>query len=125
MEFPSLRTIDPADFFPGDSSKAEGRSSREFGDLPVFDLAVLPWPDQQETGLVVGVGPSFVFPTATSKSAGDGAWQVGPALGAIYIGIPGLLVEFVAQNPISFAYTLPERMPENTFQFHPVLAVHL
>ena len=67
--------------------------------------AVLPWPDRKKTGLLVGVGPTFVFPTATSRSAGEGAWQTGPALGAIYAGIPGLLVGFVAQNPISFAYT--------------------
>lgn len=97
----------------------------EFGDLPVFDLAVLPWLDRQKTGLVIGLGPALVFPTATSKSAGDGAWQAGPALGAIYTGIPGVLVGFVAQNPISFAYTSPQRRPENTLQFQPVLAVHL
>lgn len=96
----------------------------EFGDLPVFDMAVLPWPDRK-TGLLIGVGPTFVFPTATSKSAGDGAWQAGPALGAIYIGIPGVLLGFIAQNPISFAYTSPERAPENTFQLQPILAIHL
>lgn len=97
----------------------------EFGDLPLFDLAVLPWPDRQKTGLVVGVGPAFVFPTATSKSAGDGAWQAGPALGLIYLGIPGVVAGFIAQNPISFAYTSPSRTPENTFQLQPVLAIHL
>ncbi|HEY2108108.1 MAG TPA: hypothetical protein VGH29_20085, partial [Candidatus Binataceae bacterium] len=97
----------------------------EFGDLPLFDLAVLPWPDRRRTGLLVGLGPAFVFPTATSKSAGQGAWQAGPALGAIYTGIPGLLAGFIAQNPISFAYTSPGRPPQNTLQFQPVLALHL
>lgn len=97
----------------------------EFGDLPVFDLGVLPWPDREKTGLVVGVGPTFVFPTATSRSAGQGAWQAGPALGAIYAGIPGVLVGFVAQNPVSFAYTSPQRPPQNTFQVQPILAIHL
>ena len=53
----------------------------EFGDLPLFDIAVLPWPDRQKTGLLVGVGLSLVFPTATSKSAGQGAWQSGPRAG--------------------------------------------
>ncbi len=52
----------------------------------MFDIAVLPWPDRQRTGLLIGVGPTFVFPTATSKSVGQGAWQAGPALGAIYSG---------------------------------------
>ena len=104
---------------------SRGGTRTEFGDLPMFDIAVLPWPDRDKTGLLIGVGPTFVFPTATSKSAGQGAWQAGPALGAIYSGIPGLLIGFVAQNPISFAYTSPGRTPQNTFQFQPVFALHL
>jgi hypothetical protein len=104
---------------------SRGGTRTEFGDLPVFDLAVLPWPDKKGTGFLVGVGPTFVFPTATSKSAGQGAWQAGPAVGAIYAGIPGLLVGFVAQNPVSFAYTSPNRRPQNTLQIQPVFALHL
>ena len=107
----------------GQSSR--GGTRTEFGDLPVFDIAVLPWPDRQRTGLLIGVGPTFVFPTATSRSAGEGAWQAGPALGAIYTGIPGLLVGFIAQNAISFAYTSPDRPPQNTFELQPVFALHL
>jgi hypothetical protein len=84
---------------------SRGGTRTEFGDLPLFDVAVLPWPDRQKTGLLVAVGPAFVFPTATSKSAGQGAWQAVPALAAIYSGIPGLLLGFIALNPISFAYT--------------------
>jgi hypothetical protein len=104
---------------------SRGGTRTEFGDLPMFDIAVLPWPDRQKTGLLLGVGLTFVFPTATSESAGQGAWQAGPALGAIYSGIPGLLVGFIAQNPVSFAYTSPKRPPQNTFEFQPVFALHL
>jgi hypothetical protein len=104
---------------------SRGGTRTEFGDLPMFDIAVLPWPDRQKTGLLIGVGPTLVFPTATSKSAGQGAWQAGPALGAIYTGIPGLLVGFIVQNPVSFAYTNPHRPPQNTFEFQPVFALHL
>ncbi len=104
---------------------SRGGTRTEFGDLPMFDIAVLPWPDRRKTGLLIGVGASMVFPTATSKSAGLGAWQAGPALGAIYSGVPGLLVGFIAQNPISFAYTSPARRPQNTFELQPVLALHL
>jgi hypothetical protein len=104
---------------------SRGGVRTEFGDLPLFDIAVLPWPDRQKTGVLVGVGLSLVFPTATSKSAGQGAWQAGPALGVLYQGIPGLLVGFVAQNPISFAYTSPKRVPQNTLIVQPVLALHL
>ena len=104
---------------------SRGGTRTEFGDLPVFDIAVLPWPDRQKTGLLIGVGPTFVFPTATSRSAGQGAWQAGPAVGAIYTGIRGLLVGFIAQNPVSFAYTSPNRPPQNTFLLQPVFALHL
>jgi hypothetical protein len=104
---------------------SRGGTRTEFGDLPVFDLAVLPWPDRKKTGILIGIGPAFVFPTATSKSAGEGAWQAGPALGAIYTGIPGLLAGFVLQNPISFAYTSSHRPPQNTFELQPVFAFHL
>jgi hypothetical protein len=104
---------------------SRGGSRTEFGDLAIFDVAVLPWPSRQKTGLLIALGPTFVFPTASSKSAGQGSWQVGPALGAVYTGVPGLLVGFIAQNPISFAYTSPNRLPHNTFQIQPVLALHL
>jgi hypothetical protein len=96
-----------------------------FGDLPVFDIAVLPWPDRKKTGVLLGVGPALVFPTANERSLGQGAWQAGPAFGAAYTGIPGLLVGVIVQNPISFAYTSPDRPPQNTLQVQPILAVHL
>jgi hypothetical protein len=104
---------------------SHGGSRTEFGDTVVFDLGVLPWPDRKTSGWLVGVGPAFIFPTATSASAGQGAWQAGPALGAVYSGIPGLLVGFVLENPISFAYTSPHRPPQDTLIFQPVLAFHL
>ena len=43
---------------------SRGGTRTEFGDLPMFDAAVLPWPDREKTGLLIGVGPTFVFPTA-------------------------------------------------------------
>jgi hypothetical protein len=95
-----------------------------FGDMQLFDLAVLPWPDR-ESGLLMGVGPVFVFPTATDKAAGQGAWQAGPAFGAIYKGIPGVLMGCLIQNPVSFAYTSQDRQPLNTLLIQPILAVYL
>ena len=71
------------------------------------------------------MGPTFVFPTATSRSAGQGAWQAGPALAAVYKGVPWLVAGFILQDPISFAYTSPNRPPQNTLEFQPILAVHL
>jgi hypothetical protein len=104
---------------------SRGGTRTEFGDLPMFDVALLPWPDPKKTGFLAGIGPSFVFPTATSKSAGQGAWQIGPAFGVIYLGIRGLVIGFIAQNPVAFAYTSPARPPQNTLTIQPVLALHL
>jgi hypothetical protein len=103
---------------------ARGGTRTEFGDLQLFDIGVLPWP-RGSSGWLAGIGPAFVFPTATSKSAGQGSWQAGPALGVIYRGVPGLLFGFIVQNPVSFAYTSPARRPQNTLFFQPILAVHL
>src|SRR5712692_1863338 len=103
---------------------ARGGTRTEFGDMQLFDLAVLPWPGEK-THFKIGLGPMFVFPTATSRSAGQGAWQAGPALGVVYTGIPWLVMGFLFQNPISFAYTSPKRPPQNTLQFQPALALHI
>ena len=99
----------------------QGRGTRtEFGDMQLFDLALLPWPGRA-SGLLMGVGPVFVFPTATYKFAGQGSWQAGPAFGMIYKGIPGFLVGCLIQNPISFAYTSGDRQPQSTLIFQPIL----
>ena len=105
-----------------------GRETRtELGDSQIFDLAVLPWP-APESGAMVGVGGLLVLPTATDERAGQGAWQAGPAFGAIYKGIPGLLAGVLVQNPIAFAYTsysLPPLRPLHTLLVQPILLMHL
>jgi hypothetical protein len=106
------------------SDEGGNRTRTEFGDVQLLDLAVLPWPDRK-SGLFLGVGPVFVFPTASHRSAGEGAWQAGPALGAIYKGIPGLLLGGLVQNPISFAYSESGRDPVNRLLFQPVVMAYL
>jgi len=101
-----------------------GRTRTAFGDMQLFDLAVIPWP-ARESGLLMGVGPVFVFPTATQREAGQGAWQVGPAFGAIYKGIPGWLLGCLVQSPISFAYTSPDRASVGTLLVQPIVLRHL
>ena len=73
----------------------------------------------------MGVGPTCTFPTATYKTAGLRAWQVGPAFGAIYKGIPGLILGALIQNPISFAYTSPSAQAQSTLPVQPVIAAYL
>ena len=101
-----------------------GGTRTEFGDMQLFDLAVIPWPGK-DSGLFMGVGPVFVFPTATDRVAGQGAWQVGPAFGAIYKGLPGWLFGCLIQNPISFAYTSPDRPRVGVLTIQPILFRHV
>jgi len=101
-----------------------GATRTAFGDMQLFDLGVIPWPGR-ETGLLMGVGPTFVFPTATERPAGQGAWQVGPAFAAIYKGIPTFLLGVLIQSPISFAYTSHDRRSVGTLLLQPIVLRHL
>jgi hypothetical protein len=121
--FPFVQLIRPT-FSLVTVPSRRGGSRTELGDTQIFDVAVLPWPGE-DTNLKIGIGPMMIFPTATSRSAGQGAWQAGPTVGAAYTGIPWLLMGFLFQNPISFAYTSPDRRPQSTMIFQPVLLLHL
>ena len=122
--FPFVQLIRPTFQLVTVPTGKGGKTLTEFGDMELFDLAVLPWPEEK-IGFKIGVGPTFVFPTATAKAAGQGAWQAGPACGAVYTGHPGLLAGFLLQNPISFEYTSPQRKPVSTMQFQPIVIVHV
>jgi hypothetical protein len=103
----------------------KGNATRtEFGDMQLFDFAVIPWPSR-DTGVLMGVGPVFVFPTATHRLAGQGAWQVGPGCAVLYKGIPGVLAGALVQNPISYAYTSDQRKPVSTLLFQPLLLTYI
>jgi hypothetical protein len=122
--FPFVQLIRPS-LSLATAPTGRGSATRtELGDMQLFDLAVIPWPGEQ-SGLLMGVGAVFVFPTATRASAGQGAWQVGPAFGAIYKGLPGILLGCLLQNPISFAYTSANRQPVNTLLVQPILLRHV
>lgn len=121
---PFVQLVRPS-FFLVTVPTGKGSATRtEFGDMQLFDVAVLPWPGR-ETGLLMAVGPGFVFPTATDKSAGQGAWQAGPVFGAVYKGVPWLLAGGLIQNPISFAYTSPDRRAVNTLIVQPALLLNI
>jgi hypothetical protein len=69
-----------------------------FGDIRFVDLAIL------DAGhkLLFGIGPTFVFPTASDITTGQGKWQAGPAAAAAFAP-RNWLFGVLAQNPISFA----------------------
>lgn len=122
--FPFVQLIRPS-FSLVTVPTGSGKDTRTaFGDIGLFDLVVIPWPSR-ESGVMMGFGPVLVFPTASDKLAGQGAWQAGPAFAAIYKGIPGLLVGCLLQNPISFAYTSSNRRPLSTLLVQPIILQHL
>src|SRR6266404_1010971 len=97
----------------------------KFADMQLFDLFVSNWPNPKETGFGWGIGPTFVFPTGRVSKAAKHAWQVGPALGVSYRGIPHLMVGFLFQDPISFAYTNSSATPQSQMQFQPLISYTL
>jgi hypothetical protein len=93
--------------------------------MQLFDLFLSNWPNPKATGFGWGIGPTFVFPTGRDPKAGDHAWEVGPAAAAVYRGIPHLMVGFLFQNPISFAYTNSSATPQSQFEFQPLISYTL
>jgi hypothetical protein len=121
--FPFVQLIRPS-FSLSTVPDGKGGTRTAFGDMQLFDLAVIPWPGK-ESGLLMGVGAVFVFPTATDDLAGQGAWQLGPAFAMIYKGFPGWLLGCLIQNPISFAHTSRDRPAVGTLSFQPIVLRHL
>jgi hypothetical protein len=96
-----------------------------YDDMQFFDLFVMPWPDSRATGLRWGIGPYFVFPTATSRLTGQGAWQAGPAFAYSYRAIPGLNIAGLMQQATSFAYTSSGSVPVTSLTFQPIISYQL
>ena len=109
-------------------TQAVGPSSQtitEFDDLQLFDLFILPWPDESTTSFAWGLGPMFVFPTATASETGKQAWQLGPALAMEFRGVPRMRIGFLFQNPISYAYTSRSATPQNQMLLQPAISFRL
>ena len=67
---------------------------------------------------VLGLGPVFVFPTASHSEMGDGKYQVGPALGYLNTGVTGWQFAFLLQQYASFAGD-PQRSRVNQLTLQP------
>ena len=51
----------------------------------------------------LGIGPVFVFPTASHKEMGDGKYEIGPALGYVNLDVKGWQFALLVQQFFSFA----------------------
>jgi hypothetical protein len=86
----SLLTVPAATTLPDGSTG--------FGDVRFVDIAVI----DAGHAILFGIGPTFVFPTASEPATGLGKWQVGPAAAAAFAP-ENWLVGFLAQQVFSFA----------------------
>ena len=84
---------------PG-SSRTGIETSTGFGDISLTEM-LAPTPRFAGNWLF-GVGPTFIFPTASTDVTGQGKWQIGPAGVAGYLS-ENWLLGFFAQNRTSFA----------------------
>lgn len=82
----------------------------------VLDLALSP----QLGPWLLGLGPTFVFPTANSVQTGQGEWQAGPLVAAGYRGDRWLAVA-IAQQWWSFAGA---RGPVNALNLQYIASYH-
>ena len=80
---------------PGSIDRTTG-----FGDTILMEM-FSPGPKLAGNWLL-GLGPTFIFPTASSDYSGQGKWQVGPAAVVGYLSKKWILAAFV-QNWSSFA----------------------
>jgi hypothetical protein len=110
------------------STTATGPGSQTvtgLSDIQLYDLFQSQWPHLERWKLRWAVGTTFVFPTATDRRNGAGAWQMGPAAAIAYAGVSNLWLGILAQNPISFAYTRSDAKPQNTMLFQPGFSYRL
>jgi len=63
---------------------ASGGDDREwgFGDIQLGGVLA----PRRRSGFVWGIGPNFIFPSASDDALGQGKWQAGPAALAGYVG---------------------------------------
>ena len=92
-----------------------------FGDT-VFMEMLSPTPKLAGNWLL-GIGPTFIFPTASSDLTGQGKWQVGPAVVVGYLSEKWVLGVFV-QNWTSFAGS-GNRPEVNQMNLQPIAAYFL
>jgi hypothetical protein len=90
-----------------------------FGDLRFVDIAIL----HEGHSVIWGVGPAFVFPTASTRVTGQGKWQAGPAVAVAFVP-ERWLVGILAQNLISFGGD-PKRADVNVMILQPFVTFQL
>jgi len=72
--------------------------------------------------VALGLGPTFIFPTASHELLGQGKWQIGPAALVVYRGSTKFKAGALIQNWTSFAGER-DRPSANLFSLQPFVAL--
>ncbi len=99
--------------------EVEIRRTTGFGDTILMEM-LSPGPELVGNWLL-GLGPTFIFPTGSTDWTGQGKWQVGPAALVGYLSKHWILGAFV-QNWTSFAGE-SDRPDTNQMNLQPIAAV--
>lgn len=74
--------------------------SNGLGDLEILEVSILPGSGRWGQW---GLGPAFVFPTATNRQSGQGKWQVGGTAVVVVDSIRNFQIGLLTHNLTSFA----------------------
>jgi hypothetical protein len=107
--------------YPDPYNPFEIRRTTGLGDT-IFMEMLGPTPKSVKNWLL-GVGPTFIFPTASSDHTGQGKWQVGPAVVVGYLADKWMVAAFL-QNWTSFAGS-GNRPDTNQMNLQPIIAYFL
>lgn len=111
--YPSVQ-MDPATLQP----QVKTERTTGFGDTTLLEM-LSPSPDLVGNWLL-GLGPTFIFPTATTDHTGQGKWQAGPGAVVGYLSHKWILGAFV-QNWTSFGGD-NDRPDTNQMNLQPIAA---
>ena len=107
--------------YPNPHDPSEIDRTTAFGDTVLMEM-FSPSPNLVGNWLL-GLGPTFIFPTASSDYTGQGKWQVGPAVVVGYLSERWILGVFV-QNWQSFGGS-GNRPDTNQMNLQPIAAYFL
>jgi hypothetical protein len=106
---------------PNPKDPTEVERTTGFGDITLMEMFS---PSPKLVGnWLLGLGPTFIFPTASTDWTGQGKWQVGPAAIVGYLSKKWILGAFV-QNCTSFGGS-GNRQDINQMDLQPIAAYFL
>jgi len=106
---------------PNSDDPTEIDRTTGFGDITLmFNIAARP---RLSGNWLLGFGPTFIFPTASTDATGQGKWQVGPSGIVGYLSKNWILAGFVQQW---WSYAGSDRRPNtNWMNFQPIATYFL